>query len=422
MEFVREDGLRVFDGAIGTEVQKRSGEESDNLTDALNLGNPEIVEEIHRSYLEAGAEFLTTNTFSSNRIRLSRSGYEERAAELNERGAEIARTAIGEFFGDGGKGERFVAGSIGPTGETMVPLGDFRFDDFYSSFLEQAKSLSRGGVDWIIIETMESIREAKAALLAVQELEIPVISSMSYGNHGRTSYGVIPASSAVTLTRAGADVLGINCGTGPEPYPDLIETYHDYSNLPLLAEANAGTPKLRGGKVLYEITPEGYLEGMKPGLSYLAGVGSCCGSDPNFTRSLSSVSGDFQPSFRPKKVDGGGFIASSSSVVSLDEVLGMEEVEVHLDELPRIKGKLDDEKVNLLSFKGVSGAGDELEALLSRTFLQLRTKKPVGVVARAPQVIETFLKAYPGLPPVYLPGRKDGELVSLIRRYGGVLV
>ncbi len=422
MKFTRDNRLRIFDGAIGTEVQKRAREEGDNLTDALNLTEPEVVEEIHRSYLEAGAEFLTTNTFSSNRIRLSRSGDEDPASQLNERGAEIAKSAIRSFAGSEGEVNRYVAGSIGPTGETLVPLGSFSFDDFYSSFLEQGKSLSRGGVDWIIIETMESIREAKAALMAVKDLEVPVISSMSYGDHGRTSYGVQPESSAVTLENAGADVLGINCGTGPKPYPDLIKTYSEYSHLPLLAEANAGTPKLQNGKVIYEITPKEYLEGMRTGLPYLSGVGSCCGSDPNFTRLLASISEEFPPEETSKREKEVQFVASSASVLDLSKDVKVTEVKVDVDELPAIKDKLDGDRVNMLRFTGYKGNEEGLEGLLSRTFMQLRTARPVGLVGDEPGVVKAFLKAYPGLPPVSPSGRKTSELVDLVERFGGLIV
>ncbi|MFB6216663.1 MAG: homocysteine S-methyltransferase family protein, partial [Candidatus Aenigmatarchaeota archaeon] len=197
MTLENREKLTVFDGAIGTEVQKRSPASEDSLTDLLNLTQPEVIESIHRDYLAAGARVLTTNTFSSSAIRLSRSGHGEKTKELNERGARLAREAI-EDFSEGAE-KISVAGSIGPTGETLVPLGDWTFDQFYETFRNQAEALKQGGVDWIIIETMESLREATAALAACGEVGLPVISSLSYGDRGRTSYGVVPASGAITL-------------------------------------------------------------------------------------------------------------------------------------------------------------------------------------------------------------------------------
>ena len=151
--------LTVFDGAIGTEVQKRAPGSEENLTDLLNVTRPEVIKDIHRDYVAAGARFLTTNTFSANEIRLARSNQEGKADEINERGADLARRAIEE---SSGKEEISVAGSIGPTGETLVPLGNWTFDRFHAAFHTQAKSLKKGGADWIIIETMESLREATA--------------------------------------------------------------------------------------------------------------------------------------------------------------------------------------------------------------------------------------------------------------------
>lgn len=421
MDYFSGQDLRIFDGAIGTEVQKRSGEGGDNLTDSFNLTEPDIVREIHLSYLEAGAQCLTTNTFSSNEIRLAKSGYEGDRDELNEKGAKLARSAIDEFSPGPEERGKFVAGSIGPTGETLVPLGDYYFGDYYQAFLEQSKSLARGGADCLIIETMESIREAKAALVAAKEVGLPVISSMSYGNHGRTSFGVVPEAGAVTLERAGADVLGMNCGTGPGPYPEIIQSYNEHTSLPLLAEANAGNPKLKKGKMVYEITPEEYFEKMKPGLPYLSGVGSCCGSDPSFTRLLASVSGKYTGVQDAESEENKRFIASSSSVVDLNEIDRLVEVELAVDDLPGIKDELQEKGINLLKFTDSPSSKESFEGALSRTFLQLRTSKPIGIVANSPQVLEAFFRAYPGLPPVAITG-KTRDYLELVDRYGGLIV
>jgi len=418
MAFENKGRLTVFDGAIGTEVQKRAPGGSSNITDSLNESAPQIVKDIHLDYLAAGADFLTTNTFSSSPVRLSKSGYEERSDHWNAEGVRLAKESIEKFCG-GGKRGRYVAGSMGPSGETLVPFGNYHFDDLFDSFQRQALALAKGGADWIIIETMESLREAKAAFMAARECGLPVISSMSYGDQGRTSYGVEPASAAVTLAGLGADVLGINCGTGPAPYLKLIRSYSKYTDKPLLAEANAGNPKLKKGKVIYEFTPEEYLEDIKPGLPYLTGVGSCCGSDPDFTRLLSKIAPEY-PNSISENESVGRQVASSSKVSPLDS-RQLVEVEVELDELSVVKEQLHPEKINLLNIKAYKESSTDLESLLAKTFLQLRSSEPIGLVTNDADLLKGFLKAYPGLPPVSLTNNSR-SLGDLTRRFGGVVL
>lgn len=420
MAFKKGKGLTIFDGAIGTEVQKKIPDSSGSLTDLLNLSHPKIVRAIHQNYLEAGAEFLTTNTFSASKIRLSKSGHEEKSFKINETGANLAKQAI-ENLGESATGDRHVAGSIGPTGETLTPLGAYNFEQFYSSFFHQARGLKKGGADWIIIETMESIREAKAALVAAKEVDLPVISSMSYGERGRTSYGVTPESGAVTLDHLGADVLGMNCGTGPKPYPELIKTYHEFTNKPLLAEANAGNPRLKDGKATYELTPERYLEEMRPGLPYLAGVGSCCGSNPGFTQTLAGVGSDFNLETEECRGAKRKFISNNSSVVPISDMGDIVEIKINQGELTEIQDKVITGKINLLNLDRVSCSKNELESHLSRQFLQLRSNQPIGIATGDSEILTAFLQAYPGTPPVRITQNKT-TVKQVSEKYGGLLI
>lgn len=419
MVLKRGEELTIFDGAIGTEVQKRTPASEDSLTDVLNLTEPEVIKSIHRDYLTAGAQVLTTNTFSSNEIRLSRSGYGERTEELNEKGARLARKAIEDFSVRGE--EISIAGSIGPTGETLVPLGDWSFDQFYETFRDQAEALKQGGVDWIIIETMESLREATAALVASREVGLPVITSLSYGDRGRTSYGVVPASGAITLDYLGSDVLGMNCGTGPKTYPEIIKTYSNYTSKPLLAEANAGDPSLENGEAVYDLTPEQYLEEIRPGLPYLSGVGSCCGSNPDFTKILADASSEYGEQKKPGTETENEFITNNSTVIPLSGEPEFEEVDVEKDDLTNLKKKIADDRVNMLTFSGISSPPAELEKVLARQVLQLRSSNPLGIVTGDSELLKTFLTANPGISPVRATGNRD-SIQAIAEKYGGLLV
>jgi len=419
MVLKKNENIKIFDGAIGTEVQKRTPTAEDNLTDLLNSTRPEIIKNIHLDYLDAGAQVLTTNTFSSNEIRLSRSGHGKKTSELNERGANLAREAVKAFSGEEEK--VWIAGSIGPTGENLVPLGDWTFDQFYSTFLTQAQALKRGGVDWLIIETMESLREAKAALLASKEVELPVISSLSYGSRGRTSYGVVPASGAITLDYIGADVLGINCGTGPKPYPDIIKTYSRSSSKPLLAEANAGSPRLEDGKAVYDLTPRQYLEEIEPGISFLWGVGSCCGSDPSFTKMLAEASSKYEGRKEDKFETESKFITNNSGVINLSEETEFIEIDIDSENLKNLKEKVDGDSINMLHFSGIPRPYSSMENVLARQFLKLRSSKPLGIVTDDSELLKTFLKASPGISPVRATGNKP-SIRKTAEKYGGLLI
>ncbi len=420
MQFGKDDRLRVFDGAIGTEVQKRAPESEENLTELFNLSSPETIKAIHRDYLEAGAEFLTTNTFSANRIRLARSGHEEKYSEINREGVRLAREAIIEVTG-GGSDDKNVAGSIGPTGETLVPLGDHTFGQFYRAFLEQAKALEKGGADWLIIETMESLREAKAALAAAKETGLPVISSMSYGERGRTSYGVEPAAGAATLDQLGADVLGMNCGTGPRYYPEVVEIYREHTDKPLLAEANAGEPVLKDGKTVYDLNPSQYLEDLKPALEYVEGVGSCCGSSPDFTKVLAGIAAEYGKTSTNRDGSETSFLTNNSTVVPIDDEAAFRSIEVVRNEIKDLKNKLTKDEINLIAFEDDISPGEDLEKKLARVFLKLRSKQPVGLRTGNAGVLKAFLRAYPGIAPIQAEKNRD-DLEPLAEKYGGYLL
>ncbi|MFB6290736.1 MAG: homocysteine S-methyltransferase family protein [Candidatus Bipolaricaulia bacterium] len=411
--------LTVVDGAIGTEAQKRAPNAEETLTELLNLTQPEVIKNIHRDYLKAGAQVLTTNTFSANEIRLSRSNRGKNLSEINEKGAGLARKAIEDYAGKGE--ETLVAGSIGPTGETLVPIGDWTFAEFHETFRSQAEALKRGGVDLLIIETMESLREASAALVASNETGLPVIASLSYGDRKRTSYGVVPESGAVTLDFLGADGLGMNCGTGPEPYPDLIKIYNKFTSKPLLAEANAGNPRLEDGVAVYDLSPEKYLEEVKPGLPFLAAVGSCCGSNPDFTKALADIAPDYRSSTTPGTENEKEFISNNSVVIPVSEELEFVEVKVLKDDLKNITEKVVEDRITMLRFSGLSRTEETLERDLSRQFLKLRSSDPIGIVTDDPGLLKTFLTAYPGISPVRATGNKD-HLERVAEKYGGRLI
>jgi len=268
----------VIDGALGTMIQ-RYDVPAEQCKDQLNLTAPEMIEQIARDYVMAGAECITTNTFGSSRVKLAEYGVEDQLVQINRAGVEIARRA----------GAQHVFGDIGPTGLVLEPLGDARFDDLFEVFAEQAAALASAGPDALVIETMTDIAEARCALLAARSVcDLPVFVTCTFGMNGRMDLsGTDPATAAVILEAAGAAAVGMNCGLGPEQMLPLVEKMAAATSLPIMVLPNAGLPQLVDGVTVFPGTPDEM--GQHAALFVDAGaslVGSCCGSSPAFTGAI----------------------------------------------------------------------------------------------------------------------------------------
>ena len=275
------------DGAMGTQLML-AGLEQGNCGEAWNLAHPERVLAIQRRYAEAGSNCILTNTFGGSRIMLNRHSQAGQAVEINRAGVEIARQAF-----DGRAG--YVIGDIGPFGGLMEPFGDFTAAQVREAFQEQAKALVDAGADAIIIETQTSLEELGIGIDAARQAGAPcVIGSMAYdvtldGSTFRTMMGVDPERAAKFMQERGADIVALNCGTGMdmERARHAVERYRAVSGLPVMAQPNAGQPKLVNMKVVYDETPEQMARGVEPLLA--AGVnilGACCGSTPEHIRAF----------------------------------------------------------------------------------------------------------------------------------------
>ncbi|MDN5332345.1 MAG: 5-methyltetrahydrofolate--homocysteine methyltransferase [Tepidanaerobacteraceae bacterium] len=291
----------LFDGAMGTMLMKR-GLSPEKCPEILNLESPEIVEEVHRQYVKAGADIIETNTFGANRCKLSSFGLEDKVAGINKRAVEIARRAA--------KDTALVAGSIGPTGRLISPLGDLTFDEAYDIFREQAGYLLTAGVDLIVIETMSDLQEMRAALLAVKDCgKIPVICLMTFEQNGRTLTGTDAETALRVLSAMGATAVGLNCGLGPKEALEIAKKMTKIGMVPVCVQPNAGLPDVREGETIYTVTPEEMAMYMKKMvLSGVSIVGGCCGTTPEHIKAMSSsISGIRPPLTSP---DGRCFLAS----------------------------------------------------------------------------------------------------------------
>jgi 5-methyltetrahydrofolate--homocysteine methyltransferase len=295
----------VLDGAMGTLLQER-GLKTGQSPEEMNLVRPEVVASVHRDYVDAGADIIVTNTFGGSRFKLAHFGLESKLEEINRRGVEIAREVAGD--------KAYVAGSIGPTGQFVEPLGEIPFDEMVAVFAEQAAALASGGVDLLSLETFLDIKECRAALIACKMVapEIPVIAMMTFEDNGRSVLGTPPEAAAITLAAAGADLVGTNCGLGVDGMYGLLKGMRQVTALPLICQANAGLPTLVNGVTVFPATPDemtAYHERfVKLGVRI---IGGCCGTTPNHIRAMRKALDGIQTGFEAGQSKSGPLLLSS---------------------------------------------------------------------------------------------------------------
>jgi 5-methyltetrahydrofolate--homocysteine methyltransferase len=275
------------DGAMGTQLMI-AGLEQGNCGEAWNLTHPDRVLAIQRRYADAGSECILTNTFGGSRIMLNRHGNADNVVAINRAGVAIARDA---FAGRDG----YVIGDIGPFGGLMEPYGEFTEDEVRHAFNEQARALVDAGADAIIIETQTSLEELGIGIQAARAAGAPcVIGSMAYdvtldGSTFRTMMGIDPERAAEFMVEHGADIIALNCGTGMdmERARQATQRYRRATDRPVMAQPNAGQPKLVDMKVVYDETPDQMVCGVVPLLEAGANIiGACCGSTPDHIRAF----------------------------------------------------------------------------------------------------------------------------------------
>jgi methionine synthase / methylenetetrahydrofolate reductase(NADPH) len=280
----------LADGAMGTVLYSR-GIFINRCYDELNLSDPGLILAVHEEYLQAGAEILETNTFGANSFRLARHGLAGKVAEINAAGVKLARQAV-EHLKDKQAGEAWVAGSVGPLGVRLEPLGKTSLDEARAAFSEQIGALAAAGADMLILETMPALNEAHEALKAARETapELPVLVMVTVDDESNCLDGSSPAQAAALLTEWGAGAIGVNCSTGPATVLTAIEAMRPATTLPLAAMPNAGMPRAVEGRNIYLCSPEYMASFARKAIAAGAQfVGGCCGTTPNHIRAMRSA-------------------------------------------------------------------------------------------------------------------------------------
>jgi len=276
----------LLDGGMGTELIRHGFPQGD-CPESWNVEKPEVVKMIHQSYFEAGSDVVLTNSFGGNKIKLASHGLEKRCYELNREAAIIAHEVKPEG--------RFVAGSMGPTGKFLKPQGEFTEEEFEEAYAEQAKGLTDGKVDFLLIETQYDLKEALCAFRATKKSSpLPVFVTMTFNNYPKGFFTIMGNSVShcvEELEKNDVPVIGSNCTINSEEMVDLIKTMREATSLPLIAQANAGKPSLSAeGEVSYSQGLEDYVRFIpkiiKNGATL---VGGCCGTNPDYIRCMAQI-------------------------------------------------------------------------------------------------------------------------------------
>lgn len=285
MERIASGEILISDGATGTYLQQ-NGLEPGGCPEEFNSSHPEVVRQMAADYFEAGSDIVETNSFGGSRYMLKKYKHGDRVEELNRLGAEHARSAAPEGS--------FVLGSIGPTGEFLIPDGTATEEEMYEVFTEQARGLAAGGVDAFCIETMSDMGEIGLAIRACKESAgLPVMATLTFAQGPRgyfTMMGITPAGAAEKLSEAGADVVGSNCGIAIEQMIEIIGAMREATDKPILTHINAGLPTIVKGEIIYPDTPENMASQM--GSMVEAGaniIGGCCGTGPDHIRAFAAA-------------------------------------------------------------------------------------------------------------------------------------
>ena len=423
-----------MDGATGTVLQTISGL-SYEKTEDLCISAPKIIEDLHFSYLEAGADIICANTFG-----ISEPNDKDKNAQIAAAFA-CANAAKNRYFEKYGECDKYLAYDMGPTGKIVGRRGNLSFDDAYNIFANCAKTAENLGFDLVFIETMNDLRETKAALLAVKEnTNLPVFVSNAYDASGKMLFGTPPAAAIAMLESMGADAIGFNCSCGPDLLFDVLADYQKYSSLPIIAKPNAGLPKVENGKTYFDIDAEKFAKYMQKMAENGATIlGGCCGTSPKHIENTVKATKNIEFCQNSKK--NLTTISGETSAVFFGDTPILIGERINPTGKKRIKEALKNNDYALILEEGVRqeelgahvldvNAGlpdiDEAEALLEISqSLQEVCSIPLQIDSANPKAMEKALRYYVGKPLINSVNASDASMDAVFpmaKRYGGAII
>ena len=429
----------ILDGATGSNLQKR-GMPVGICPEQWILENREIMKGLQKEYIVAGTDILYAPTFGGNRIKLKEYGLENQLEEMNTKLVQITKEAVAESNCDR---PVYIAGNLTMTGEQLYPVGTLPFEELVNVYKEQVECLIKAGVDLFVVETMMSLQECRAAVLAIKETcDLPIMVTLTFNEDERTLYGTDAKTAVVVLQSLGADAVGLNCSTGPDKMHQMVAQMRQVANIPLIAKPNAGLPVLVDGETVFNMGPEQFATEMEvlleQGISILGG---CCGTTPEHIRMLAErVKEKKAPEISDKKVRA---VTTERKTVEIDldgrfmvvgeriNPTGKKVLQAELRE-----GKLDivttfvEEQVELgadiLDVNvGMNGI-DEKETMLNViNHVTMISNIPLSIDSSKIDVIEEALRIYPGraiINSISLESEKFEKLIPIAKKYGAMFI
>ncbi len=427
----------VLDGATGTNLQK-AGMPTGVCPEQWILDHPDVLVDLQTDYINAGSNIVYAPTFSGNRIKLEEYGLQDRLEEINTKLVELSKKAVART------GYRaYVAGNLTMTGRQLYPIGKLMLEDLIDVYKEQIRCLVKAGVDLLVVETMMSLAEARAALIAAKETcDLPIIISMTYGEDGRTLYGTDPATAVVVLQSLGADAIGINCSTGPEEMIPLVEQMKQYANVPILAKPNAGMPELVDGETVYAMTPEKFATYGRRLVEAGAGIiGGCCGTTKYHITALAQTVRLMKvPEVSDKKkrvvaserktqeieLDGGFLVVGERINPTGKKKLQEQLRQDNLDLVIRMAEEQEEKGAAILDINvGMNGIDED--AMMQKVLYEVTgtVNLPLCIDSSYVEVIEHALRIYPGramINSISLEKDKFEKLMPIARKYGAMFI
>ena len=398
----------ILDGANGTELQKR-GYDGSKCTEAWVLEHPEVMKQLQKEYIEAGSDIVYAPTFGANRVKLEENGIFNMVGDFNKRLVEISKEAAA--------GKALVAGDIATSGKFLAPLGDITFGELYDIYREQAEAMEEAGVDLFVIETIMTVPDARAALLAVKDIsDKPVLVSFTCDENGRTLTGSDVRAALVVMQGMGIDAFGLNCSTGPEEMMEQARRLRDMAEVPIAIKPNAGLPKTINGETVYDCPPDEFVKHTKEFAELGAGLfGGCCGTGPEHIAKIVPELQDFEfrkpdPQYTDRVV-----CATEKEVFILEAGIDAGEIidcGPDLEEKIRKANKSDSQIITIRI--SCEPDIDEFEAA------QYAIHKPLCIVCDEAALLNEALTLYQGRA-LYAGNLSDEELAPMVYRYGLII-
>lgn len=432
-------GFVILDGATGTNLQK-AGMKSGDCPEQWIVEHPDVFIELQKQYIEAGSDVLYTPTFTSTSIKLAEYGLEQEQETLIHELVGLTKEAIRR---SGTSRRIYMLGDISMTGQQLEPVGTLPFEELVDVYKQEVSLLAKEGVDGFAIETMMSLQECRAALLAVKETcDLPALVTLTYQEDGRTLYGTSPETAVVVMQAMGADAVGINCSSGPDRMVSAVKKMAEFAKVPLVVKPNAGLPELVDGETVFDMKPDEFVESMMALVDAGASVlGGCCGTTPEYIQKLRTALNEKTVVKREKMPVRALSTERNLTPISLDgsfmivgeriNPTGKKELQAQLRE-----GKLDmvldmaEEQIShgarILDVNmGMNGIDEEEMMVKAVNELTMTVDVPLSIDSSYVKVVEHALRIYPGralINSISMETEKLEKLIPLARKYGAMFI